>query len=64
MTTPPQKAYTKRYFNEHWREDADAVGVGDLNFHDNRGHSCDASSRPIHSDCRVQVLEFDACIGC
>jgi len=41
MLTPTQKAYTKRYFNEHWREDADAVGVGDLNFHDNRGHSCD-----------------------
>lgn len=28
---------TRRYFNEHWREDADAVGAGDLNFHDNRG---------------------------
>jgi hypothetical protein len=37
MRTPTGKAYTKRYFNEHWREDADAVGAGDLNFHDNRG---------------------------
>jgi hypothetical protein len=37
MLTPSGKAYTKRYFNEHWREDADAVGAGDLNFRDNRG---------------------------
>ncbi|MGY4469335.1 hypothetical protein ACVWWK_005044 [Bradyrhizobium sp. LB9.1b] len=37
MLTPTGKAYTKRYFNDHWREDSDAVGVGDLNFHDNRG---------------------------
>jgi hypothetical protein len=37
MLTPTGKAYTKRYFNNHWREDADAVGAGDLNFHDNRG---------------------------
>lgn len=52
MLTPTGKAYTKRYFNEHWREDCDKVdainaeseGAGteyvktaDLNFHDNRG---------------------------
>lgn len=37
MLTPTGKAYTRRYFNEHWREDADAVNAGDLNFHDNRG---------------------------
>lgn len=37
MLTPTGKAYTKRYFNEHWREDADAVSASDLNFHDNRG---------------------------
>lgn len=37
MLTPTGKAYQKRYFNEHWREDADAIGAGDLNFHDNRG---------------------------
>lgn len=37
MLTPTKKAYTKRYFNEHWREDADLVEAGDLNFHDNRG---------------------------
>lgn len=37
MLTPTGKAYTKRYFNDHWREDADAVGACDLNFHDNRG---------------------------
>ena len=37
MLTPTGKAYAKRYFNEHWREDADKVGAGDLNFHDNRG---------------------------
>jgi hypothetical protein len=37
MLTPTGKAFTKRYFNECWREDADKVGAGDLNFHDNRG---------------------------
>lgn len=37
MLTPTGKAYAKRYFNEHWREDSDAVQAGDLNFHDNRG---------------------------
>lgn len=52
MLTPTGRAYTKRYFNEHWREDCDKVdainaeGKGadaeyvktaDLNFHDNRG---------------------------
>lgn len=52
MLTPTGKAYAKRYFNEHWREDCDkvdainAVAIGadpdfvktaDLNFHDNRG---------------------------
>ncbi|WP_456686254.1 tyrosine-type recombinase/integrase [Bradyrhizobium sp. P5_C11_2] len=52
MLTPTGKAYTKRYFNEHWREDCDKVDAinaeatgadaeyvktADLNFHDNRG---------------------------
>ncbi|MGJ4928112.1 tyrosine-type recombinase/integrase [Bradyrhizobium sp. HKCCYLS2038] len=37
MLTQTGKAYTRRYFNEHWREDADAVNAGELNFHDNRG---------------------------
>jgi hypothetical protein len=52
MLTPKGKAFTKRYFNEHWREDcdridaanieaksadADYVKTADLNFHDNRG---------------------------
>ena len=37
MLTTTGKAYAKRYFNEHWREDADKVDAGDLNFHDNRG---------------------------
>lgn len=37
MLTPKGKAFTKRYFNECWREDADKVGAQDLNFHDNRG---------------------------
>ena len=32
MLTPAGEAYAKRYFNDHWREDSDAVGVGDLNF--------------------------------
>lgn len=37
LLTTTGKAYAKRYFNDHWREDANAVGAGDLNFHDNRG---------------------------
>lgn len=37
MLTPTGKAYQKRYFNEHFREDAEKVGAGDLNFHDMRG---------------------------
>ncbi|MEH2542827.1 integrase [Bradyrhizobium sp. AZCC 1699] len=52
MLTPTGKAYTKRYFNDHWREDCDKldaanaeargaetdyVKTADLNFHDNRG---------------------------
>lgn len=37
MLTTNGKAYTKRYFNEHWRDDANVINTGDLNFHDNRG---------------------------
>jgi hypothetical protein len=37
LLTVTDRAYQRRYFNEHWREDADAIGAGDLNFHDNRG---------------------------
>lgn len=37
MLTPTGRAFQKRYFNEQWREDADKIGAGDLNFHDNRG---------------------------
>ncbi|MEY9466329.1 hypothetical protein ABH973_006742 [Bradyrhizobium ottawaense] len=49
MLTPTGKAYSKRYFNEHWRKDCDKIDVinaaasndlvrtADLNFHDNRG---------------------------
>ncbi len=51
MLTPTGKGYTKRYFNDHWREDCDKVDsinekaaaggqftkTAELNFHDNRG---------------------------
>ncbi|WP_245453779.1 tyrosine-type recombinase/integrase [Bradyrhizobium sp. AC87j1] len=49
MLTATGKAYSKRYFNEQWREDCDKldainaaksndfVRTADLNFHDNRG---------------------------
>lgn len=37
LTTTTGKAYAKRYFNEQWREDSDAAGAGDLNYHDVRG---------------------------
>lgn len=50
MLTPSGKAYQKRYFNEHWREDADKVAAGGLNFHDNRGTAatllCEAGATP------------------
>ncbi|WP_027553174.1 integrase [Bradyrhizobium sp. Cp5.3] len=52
MLTPTGKAYTKRYFNDHWREDCDKLDAiiakdasananylktAELNYHDNRG---------------------------
>ena len=49
MPTPTGKAYSKRYFNDHWREDCDKLDkinaakandftpTANLNFHDNRG---------------------------
>jgi integrase len=37
MVTSEGKPFSKRYFNECWREDANKVGAADLNFHDNRG---------------------------
>ena len=51
ILTPTGKAYSRRYFNEHWREDCDRLDeinaakvngtefrkTAELNFHDNRG---------------------------
>jgi integrase len=37
LTTPTGRAWTKRYFNEHWNEAATAAGITDLHFHDMRG---------------------------
>jgi integrase len=37
MTTPSGRAWTKRYFNEHWYETSLAAGIDDLHFHDLRG---------------------------
>jgi integrase len=37
LTTPTGRAWTKRYFNEHWNEAAKAAGITDLHFHDLRG---------------------------
>lgn len=49
LLTPNGKAYQRRYFNDHWREDCDKldainaakgndfIRTADLNFHDNRG---------------------------
>jgi integrase len=37
LTTPSGRAWTKRYFNEHWNEAAHAAGITDLHFHDLRG---------------------------
>jgi integrase len=37
LTTPTGRAWTKRYFNEHWNEAAVAAGIAELHFHDLRG---------------------------
>ena len=37
LTTSTGRAWTKRYFNEHWNEAAKAAGITDLHFHDLRG---------------------------
>jgi integrase len=37
MTTPSGRAWSKRYFNEHWHEASLAAGIQDLHFHDLRG---------------------------
>ena len=37
LTTPIGRAWTKRYFNQHWNEAAKAAGITDLHFHDLRG---------------------------
>ena len=37
LTTPTGRAWTKRYFNEHWFEAEKAAGITDLHFHDLRG---------------------------
>ena len=37
LTTPSGRAWTKRYFNEHWVQAARAAGITDLHFHDLRG---------------------------
>jgi integrase len=37
LTTPSGRAWTKRYFNEHWFEASQAAGITDLHFHDLRG---------------------------
>jgi len=37
LTTPTGRAWTKRYFNEHWNEVAKAAGITGLHFHDLRG---------------------------
>jgi integrase len=37
MTTPSGRAWTKRYFNQHWHEASVEAGIMDLHFHDLRG---------------------------
>jgi len=37
MTTPSGRAWSKRYFNEHWHEVSIEAGIKDLHFHDLRG---------------------------
>jgi len=37
LTTPSGRAWTKRYFNEHWYEASVEAGITDLHFHDLRG---------------------------
>jgi integrase len=37
LTTKTGRAWTKRYFNQHWDNTAVAAGIPDLHFHDLRG---------------------------
>jgi integrase len=37
LTTPIGRAWTKRYFNQHWNAAAKTAGITDLHFHDLRG---------------------------
>ncbi|MFZ2135774.1 MAG: tyrosine-type recombinase/integrase [Xanthobacteraceae bacterium] len=37
LTTPTGRAWTKRYFNQHWNATAVAANITDLHFHDLRG---------------------------
>jgi integrase len=37
LTTPTARAWTKRYFNQHWNDAAVAAKITDLHFHDLRG---------------------------
>jgi len=37
LITPTGRAWTKRYFNEHWNEATKQAGITDLHFHDLRG---------------------------
>lgn len=66
MLTPTGKAYTKRYFNDHWREDADKVKAGDLNFHDNRGTAATllaeaGATAPYNPEAMPERVENEIC---
>jgi hypothetical protein len=37
LTTPTGRAWTERYFNQHWNETDVEAGITDLHFHDLRG---------------------------
>lgn len=53
LTTKTGRAYAKRRFNDHWREDADSAGAGALNFHDLRGT---AATRLAEAGCPTSEI--------
>ncbi len=42
LITKTGRSFKKRYFNDCWREDCDAAGIEELNFHDVRGTAATA----------------------
>jgi hypothetical protein len=58
MTTPTGRAWTKRYFNEHWTDAAKAAGITNLHFHDLWG-----TATTVRAEAGATVPEIAAVTG-